>query len=323
MTNGYSKLPRKKTLFKNNKGLGLEVHDIVLENFIESRIFNKKNTMFKTKIKDALVDKKAIADFQSEDPFVGIYFEDLIEVFSEQIKECMTQNNKTMDYKKKYEEALKKAKSIYIDATKEHCTHTDWLENIFPELAKSDDEKIREGLLALLKELVELGGVAQDTWSLKECQQYISWLEKQGEQKPDWSEEDELMIKDAIHWINEFQKSNRCKNENDMQNSVTCEDWLYSLIDRVQPQPNQEWSEEDESHIGRILSYLESFKAYNAPHIEPIKKEIDWLKSLKPHWKPSEFQMKWLSKAIPQPDTELGNEMEYALKSLYEDLQKL
>lgn len=97
MTNGYSKLPRKKTLFKNNKGLGLEVHDIVLENFIQSRIFNKKNTMFKTKIKDALVDKKAIADFQSEDPFVGIYFEDLIEAFSEQIKEFLEKDIKSVN----------------------------------------------------------------------------------------------------------------------------------------------------------------------------------------------------------------------------------
>ena len=62
-------------------------------------------------------------------------------------------------------------------------------------------------------------------------------------------------------------------------------DSLKSLKDRVLPQPKSTWSEEGESHIGRILSYLESFKAYNIPHIEPIKKEIDWLKSLKERMK--------------------------------------
>lgn len=79
----------------------------------------------------------------------------------------------------------------------------------------------------------------------KDAMEYDNtWIEKQGEQ-PYWSEEDELMIQDAIHWIKEFQKSNRCNDENDMQSSVTCENWLKSLKDRVQPQSKQEWSEND------------------------------------------------------------------------------
>ena len=100
-----------------------------------------------------------------------------------------------------------------------------------------------------------------------------------------WSKEDELMIQDAIHWINEFQKSNRCKDENDMQNSVTCENWLKSIKDRVQPQPKQEWSKEDSEMFQRIISDCEQ-KYVLLPN------EVDWLKSFKPnHWKPSDEQL--------------------------------
>ena len=50
------------------------------------------------------------------------------------------------------------------------------------ESEDSEDEKTRTKLLNLLKELLELGGVAQDTWSMNDCEQFIAWLEKQGEQ---------------------------------------------------------------------------------------------------------------------------------------------
>lgn len=49
----------------------------------------------------------------------------------------------------------------------------------------SEDEKIRTKLLNLLKELLELGGVAQDTWSMNDCEQFITWLEKQ-RSKSNW-----------------------------------------------------------------------------------------------------------------------------------------
>jgi len=77
---------------------------------------------------------------------------------------------------------------------------------------------------------------------------------KKIEQASTWSKEDELMIQDAIHWINEFQKSNRCKDENDMQNSVTCENWLKSLKEKIQP--NRELSKEDRERILRIYEFV-------------------------------------------------------------------
>lgn len=136
-----------------------------------------------------------------------------------------------------------------------------------------------------------------------------------------WSEEDELMIQDAIYWINEFQKSNKCKDENDMQNSVTCENWLKSIKDRVQPQPKQEWTEEDERNLRGIICEIEINK-FNAPEydMETYDGFLSWLKSLKPnHWKPSEEQMEALLYALGKG----GTYNHEALTQLYNNLKTL
>ena len=83
-----------------------------------------------------------------------------------------------MDYEKKYKEALEIAKGFMnpnrLGATKEE------LAQMFPELAESEDEKIRKSLIDMLKN--------DEKCYLKE----IDWLEKQ---KPiEWSEEDKIKI---------------------------------------------------------------------------------------------------------------------------------
>jgi hypothetical protein len=98
------------------------------------------------------------------------------------------------------------------------------------------------------------------------------------EQKSAWSEEDEKHYQGCLHVMNLVLNAKPYPYYNDYL-------WLKSIKDRILPQPKSTWSEEDKSHIGRIINYLESFKAYNAPHIEPIKNEIDWLKSLKENMK--------------------------------------
>ena len=41
----------------------------------------------KEKIRNILYNNKCIADYKEEDPFVGIYFSDLINLFEEMIKD--------------------------------------------------------------------------------------------------------------------------------------------------------------------------------------------------------------------------------------------
>ena len=107
------------------------------------------------------------------------------------------------NYKEKYEKALKVASQWHKDGIGDVKTI---VECIFPELRESEDERIR-------KELIE-----RFNWELKGAEEQdaagcsrqkdiamfkrgLAWLEKQGEQKPAWSEEDEsmfLMCSDAI-----------------------------------------------------------------------------------------------------------------------------
>ena len=86
------------------------------------------------------------------------------------------------DYKKKYEDALSWLKDIYPTfkgATKEDAEH------YFPELKESEDERIRKELIDFLDDVWHLGKDANfDKYRKSDCADWIAWLEKQGEQKP-------------------------------------------------------------------------------------------------------------------------------------------
>ena len=76
-----------------------------------------------------------------------------------------------MDYEKKYKEALERAKGL-IDFCSDSELKT--LEHVFPELAESEDEKIRKQIKAFIKSRgSQITQSKTDAW--------IAWLEKQGE----------------------------------------------------------------------------------------------------------------------------------------------
>ena len=76
------------------------------------------------------------------------------------------------------EEAIKEIKTWdFLDNDEKEI-----LKTLIPELAESEDEKIRKELIAFLKENHETGR-ADETWSLSGIERWIAWLEKQGEQK--------------------------------------------------------------------------------------------------------------------------------------------
>ena len=133
------------------------------------------------------------------------------------------------------------------------------------------------------------------------------------EQNPAWSEVDE---RNLYYWLDNNKSIGNDKYR-----------WLLSLKDRVQPQPQQEWSEEDEEAINLACSILYS----NFNENENFDKDqmcigeiIEKLKSLKERftWKPSDEQMKTLgiiniTGSITEP-----HEGEVMI-SLYNDLKKL
>ena len=121
----------------------------------------------------------------------------------------MTQEEKA----KAYDEALLKAKSK-IKNNKDHVLYEDDVIEIFPELKESEDEKIRKDLIQWIDEFPDT------IWRGHYKKDIIAWIQKQGEQKPAWSEEDEKMVKDIIAAIDALYYHGMVK-------------WLKSLKERI------------------------------------------------------------------------------------------
>ena len=120
--------------------------------------------------------------------------------------------------------------------------------------------------------------------------------------KPAWSEEDEKILKELVEEVKDqldSVPSPDCMDKEDEKVLKMLNKWmnfLESIKDRVQPQPKQEWSEEDKKYIAHIIAVLESWDREHLSSIQSvIPKCIDWLKSIKlNHWKPSKEQLEAL-----------------------------
>ena len=181
----------------------------------------------------------------------------------------------------------------YMDVVEE-------LENIFPDLKESDDEKIRKEIINYI--LYKADGVSEE-----QEHSWIAYLEKQKEQKPaEWSEEDEIYLQDALWCVK--QASKVARGENDMGACWSAERWLKSL----RPQPH-------------TVSIKDATKFGNLEYERGVKDGIQSEKSRQ--WKPSEEQMdalehfirSWGESGTMSPQ----NPILCAAESLYTDLQKL
>ena len=138
----------------------------------------------------------------------------------------------------KYEEALERARKYYKETTNSVYNYKDMLEQIFPDIEESEDKKIKEEIVNYFQ------CQSRDEPCRKHIHdKWIAWLEKQGEQKTAWSEEDEEMCQETIDWFEKKCFPYALENENPARESIK---WLKSLKNRVLPQPKQEWSEEEQ-----------------------------------------------------------------------------
>jgi len=90
-------------------------------------------------------------------------------------------------------------------------------------------------------------------------------LERANEQKPAWNEGDEKMLSNIINCIKNlpiFYESINIDGEDKTTERFICDaiNWLKSIKDRVQPQPKQEWSEEDEESLLDLIKFIENWK---------------------------------------------------------------
>ena len=98
---------------------------------------------------------------------------------------------------KRYDDAIKAARALCKITTS--LPMKEYMESIFPELKESEDEKIRQKLIKLVKMSSEVGGFALHKWKADEM---LAWIEKQGKQVlPTANERAWLyLVSDVLTW---------------------------------------------------------------------------------------------------------------------------
>lgn len=242
-----------------------------------------------------------------------------------------------MTQEEKYKEALLEARAVLEPCLKYSKGKVrEALDSIDNELKRfeSEDERI---LRVISEAVITFFSDYANDFEDEDRDAALAWLEKQKEQKPEWSEEDEKSLNRAINiCISDFGED--CETAR----------FLKSLPKRFNLQPKPEWSEEDEKMRDRLITRL-NWITYNtrtdgtSPNITFFD-EIDWLKFLRPQyhgdvtmteaykmgleagkassWKPSEHQMNIL-KAVKDYVGKGSGYWGEALGSLIEDLEKL
>lgn len=153
-------------------------------------------------------------------------------------------NGKTMTIEQKaraYDEAIKKARKLASDLPNwrnDRLYHIWDLESIFPELAESEDERIKDALIRFHKSTIDIDGI--------KGKDIVAWLEKQGQVKESsilqhesthegvsckennnsLTREGERLRKTTIAFLKDFA-------EQGYENAVECIDWLKSLKQRI------------------------------------------------------------------------------------------
>ena len=127
-----------------------------------------------------------------------------------------------MDYKKKYENALEWARQVLNG----ECGFIrKEVEEVFPELKESEGERIRKDILAFIRR--EGQYIDKYKWH-----KWIAWLEKQGEQKPTWSEEDKKKLNRIYRLIgeaaSEYPFATTCRLIGDKE-AIDLQDFLRSI----------------------------------------------------------------------------------------------
>ena len=235
-----------------------------------------------------------------------------------------------------YDDALEQAKKELNTCGSIDCDAARQIFRFFPQLGKSNDERIRKGLIEALKASKTVGEL-KFTLPEPTTEECIAYLEKQKYNRMQPVYDNQESFESALD------KAWKSYNESGARTVDSCEDdytecahakgfregYLFGLekqkenkfIPRVLPcsaawfedcdenqreQKPGEWNEEDEEMLDIVLAMVDcsTIVPYSGGQLHPsesYKKDIsEWLKSLRPqsHWKPSEEQMKALLKVV-------------------------
>ena len=192
-----------------------------------------------------------------------------------------------------------------------------------PELRESEDERIRKRLLWFLANYT-------GKWDYPETRMACcAWLEKQKEQKsipiphPCWEsaiQEQKPVEKQDYSGLTDFERAIHrgflCAGVENVPVTIIKET-AQECLAQIKP---AEWSEEDKKLIDDVLNSLCCYQGLLSDIYQKniVGEKIKRLKSLRPHWKPTEEQMEALKNS-----TALTEKQGEALYSLIQDLKKL
>ena len=241
----------------------------------------------------------------------------------------MTQEQKA----KAYDEALERARKVHRNYKNlfPEDSYSEGIEEIFPELRDSEDERItrainnmlpfipdeayannevtKEGVLSWLEKQKEPENTSASTM-IPSC-----WEVEQKEQKPISQEDFDTAKHEALwgeqnptdqpfeEWLDDWYQGSKEAGGNVVMSEKEFKNWSRGIRNMFEQKP-AEWSEEDEAMIKSILFVLESYVSKAECEQNPALtatyptyyKEIAWLKSLRPRWKPTENKDSKISK---------------------------
>ena len=178
-----------------------------------------------------------------------------------------------MDYEKKYRDILNLAKSYKGNDLEE------FLDLAFPEHKESEDERIRKGILALVKKhAVNHERCQMEAYleKLKNCyivpKSHLDPVGDKGEEgKPvGWSEEDKRHL-DRIQMVLESWDRSHTSLAGLPSTIPDDIDWLKSLYERFNLPPKQKWSEEDEKYLNLAINIITSDFGEDSPIVSSLK----------------------------------------------------
>ena len=252
-----------------------------------------------------------------------------------------------MNYENKYNDALEKLQEALApkDGREISGLTRGCIEEIFPELKESEDEKMRKSVIYALRN----GGFYDND----KTDEAIAWLEKQGKQKtdiPKWKYKKDnaplskdclilnrygcvvksvsgAMVSDA--WVLDYNELVKLPKEEvekqgeKLQGKTALEAIKEEKVDNSNKvETNSAWSEEDETILDNLIYALANDRIGNNRD-----EYVDWLKSIKERvqpqnlWKPSEEQIQCLYDAIEHYHT--NGYPASKLNELYEQMSKI
>ena len=195
-----------------------------------------------------------------------------------------------MNYEKEYNEALKRAKRFYDSNTNEGYRQI--FEEIFPELAENEDERIRKRIIEWIEEIRKCN--LSNAEHNGDCSEAIAWLKKQGEHanfrnkiqigdKVTHNEDGVLVNLSQLKRVaKKYEKQGEQKPIIEMKSaeeSLGIDSETYNkIVDECiygDGDNKPAWSEEDEDKMQIIINIIKD----SDPDWEEL---INWLKSLRP-----------------------------------------